>query len=205
MACKKCQGRKYILVNKKWKPCDCLLDQKKIMRYQRSSIPPLFHNYTWQDFLRIYPNSANSVKVCRSVIKKVLQKQRVKFMYIRGDSNTGKQTLVSLILKEFINKNVPCKNISLHDLIQMEFNREDKDELYDIYNKYDVVCLRIGPVTKHSHARIVLEKFYTTRKNNNKYGIFTSRLKIENNQGFYGMEMSKIINDGRRIKKIIMR
>ena len=109
------------------------------------------------------------------------------------------------MLKEFINADMSCKLISLDELIQMQFNNEDKEEVRNIYENYDIVCLRIGTVVDHSYSRYVLEKFYNSRKNNNKYGLFTSRLDMDKSQGLYGKEICKIINDGRRIIKIEMR
>src|SRR3990167_4027662 len=190
--CNKCQDRKYILQNAKWKPCECLLEHRMISKYQKSRIPPFFYSYTWNDLLKDFPTLIAKVKLCQRLVKKIKQGHRAKFVYVQGQSNSGKQALISLILKEFIHLNMSCRLVNLDELVQMEFDKEQKDELKRIYEVYDVVCLRLGTVLEHKYVRYVLEKFYNTRKNANKYGIFTSRLDMETKQGLYGQEMSRI-------------
>lgn len=205
MNCKKCEDRKHILVSGRYVPCDCLIEHRIISSYQKSKIPPFFYNYTWMDFLQHYPNMKKTARLCKKIIKRIKQQKKVKFVYIKGESNSGKMALISMFLKEFIGARMTCKLVSLDEIIKMEFDKEEKTELQRIYDFYDVVCLRIGTVMEHSYARPVLEKFYTQRKNNNKYAMFSSRLDLEKSQGLYGIEFAKIINDGRRILKIKMR
>ena len=203
--CELCLNRKYVLKNGKWNPCKCLLAQRKLILYARSNIPHVFHNYTWSDFFNHHNKMKNIAPLCKSVVKKVKAKERCKYLYVQGNSNSGKQSLVSLLLKEFIDANLTTKFISLDDLIKMEFDKDNQEELRKIYTQYDVVSLRIGTVMEHSYARYVLEKFYNDRRNRNLYGIFTSRLGIEENESLYGIEMKTLMSDGRRIHKIIMR
>ena len=205
MNCDKCQDRKYILIQNKWKPCSCLIDARKLLKYNQSGVLPYFYEYTWIDFLKNYPNMKSISKICKVIISKIKTKSRLKFMYIQGDANSGKQALIALLFKEFINEGLSTKIISLNELIQMEFDKEEKYILSDIYCKYDVVCLRIGTIIEHSYARPIIEKFFNTRKNYNKYAIITSRLDIESKQGLYGIEVAKFLCDGRRVFKIRMK
>lgn len=203
--CNKCEDRKYTIHNGKYIDCVCLKQLKMQNKYNEANIPPIFRDYSWSDFFKDFPKMRYVWKLCKTILKKVKKQERCKFLYIMGEGHSGKQAFISLILKEFINAGLSCKFVSLNELIQMEFNKEDKSELNRIYATYDVVCLRLGTVINHGYARFVLEKFYSTRRNNKKYGIFTSRVDVGANANIYGLEMKKLVRDGRRILKVSMR
>ena len=201
--CEKCNDRKYIIVNGKWQDCLCLLQLKLRRKYELANIPKIFQEYGWSDFFKDFPRTKRLRTLCKKILRKVKRNKKCKFLYITGDTNSGKQAFVSLLLKEFIVLNLTCKFVSLSDLIQMEFSKEEKDE--KIFNYYDIVCLRMGTVIEHKYARFVLEKFYTSRRNNRKYCIITSRIDISTKSNIYGLEMSKLVNDGRKFLKVRMR
>jgi DNA replication protein DnaC len=203
--CKLCNDRKYVLVIDKWRPCNCLLEFRKQHVYQHAGIPPFFISYTWGDFMKDNKKMSNIVKLAKAVISKVKSGQRIKLMYILGEAQSGKQAFTCLLLKEYIGIGLSAKFINLDDLIQMEFDKERRDELEFIYNQCDVVCLRIGTVKEHGYTRYVIEKFINARKNNNKLAIITSRIDIETNAGLFGKEVSTMLNDGRKAHKIVMR
>ncbi len=202
--CERCEDRKYVLHHGRWVACRCLKKLKLMNRYAEANIPPIFREYTWTDLFRDFPHSRKYWRICTGILKKVKKNEKAKFLYIRGNGQSGKQALVSLLLKDFINDGISCKFISLHDMIQMEFDKESRDELDRIYNHYKVVCLRLGTVMQHKMSRYVLEKFYNARRNNNLYAIFTSRLDISKDSNSYGIELKKLIKDGRRVLKIKM-
>lgn len=203
--CIECNGRKYILVQKKWRPCVCLIEHRRLVFYRKANIPILFYKYTWSDFLKDFPKMKVHVKSIAKIVERIKNKNiPKKYLYIKGDSGSGKQALISLILKDIINLSMQCRFVSIDELIAMEFDNEQKEEREKIYTQYSVVCLRLGTVIQNKYARYVLEKFYQTRRNNNLYCIFTSRVDVESMKGLYGMEMSKIMDDSRRVLKIGM-
>lgn len=148
---------------------------------------------------------SNIVKQAKEWVASAKDGRRLKLIYVLGEAQSGKQAFTCLLLKEFIGAGMSAKFVSLDDLIQMEFDKERREELETIYNECDVVCLRIGTVKEHSYTRYVLEKFINSRKNNEKYAIITSRLDMESNAGLYGKEVCSILSDGRKSCRIEMR
>lgn len=203
--CKKCCDRKYILVAQKWRACDCLLELRKKSIYSKCGIPDFFVSYSWGDFLKDYSKMSNIVRLLKKMVDKVASGHKIKVICIKGESQSGKQALSYLLLKEFITINLTARFISIDDMIQMEFDKERRAELNAIYEKIDVVCLRMGTAMEHTYIRYVLEKFINSRKNNNKCSIITTRLDIESNAGLYGKDVAKILCDGRRAFNIVMR
>jgi hypothetical protein len=203
--CKICSDRKYVLVEDKWRPCKCLLEFRKKHIYQQAGIPPFFITYTWGDYKQDHDKMNSIVRIAIKCVGKVKAGHKIKLMYIIGEAQTGKQAFTCLLLKEFIDAGLSAKFVSLDDLIQMEFDKERREELEYIYNQCDVVCLRIGTVKEHSYTRYVLEKFINCRKNNNKHAIITSRLAMEDNCGLYGKEICSVLTDGRRSYRVEMR
>ena len=203
--CNICNGRKYVLVLDKWRPCSCLLEFKKQHIYHQAGIPPFFVNYTWGDFLKDYKRMSNVVKFAKACVEKVKAGHKIKLIFVQGEAQSGKQAFTYLLLKEFMGVGLSAKFVSLDDLIQWEFDKEKRHVLEDIYTNCDVVCLRIGTIKEHSYTRYVLEKFINSRKNNNKHSIITSRLNMESNAGLYGKEVCNILTDGRKSCSITMR
>lgn len=203
--CKACNDRKYVLVLEKWRPCKCLLESRTRHIYQHAGIPPFFINYTWGDFIKDFKKMSNIVRSANKWVKQVKSGYRIKLIHVLGEALSGKQAFTCLLLKEFIAAGFTAKFVNLDELIQLEFDKERRDELDYIYNTCDVVCLRIGTVKEHSYTRYVLEKFINSRKNNNKHAIITSRLDMESNMGLYGKEVCSTLTDGRKSAKVVMR
>ena len=189
----------------KWKPCKCLLEFKKLHIYKQAGIPPFFITYTWGEFIKDYKKMSRNYKISKACVEAAKKHRRMKLMFILGEAQSGKQAFTCLMLKDFIAAGLTAKFITLDELIQLEFDKDRREELKDIYEECDIVCLRIGTIKEHSYTRYVLEKFINARKNNNKYGIITSRLDMETNAGLFGKEVCAMMSDGRRAIKIEMR
>ena len=203
--CKICGDRKYVLVLEKWRPCQCLIESRKLHKYHTSGIPPFFVNYTWGDFLKDYKKMTNAYKISKIWVKAAKKRSHLKLLFVLGEAQSGKQAFTCLLLKDFVDAGLTARLIGLDELIQLEFDKDRREELEDIYETCDIVVLRIGTVKEHSYTRYVLEKFINCRKNNNKYGVITSRLDMESNHGLYGKTVCNMLTDGRRAVKIEMR
>ena len=203
--CKKCNDRKYILVLEKWRPCECLLESRKAHKYHHAGIQPFFVSYTWGDWIKDHRKMSHNYKLSQICVKRAKKRLHIKLMFVLGDALSGKQSFTCLMLKDFIDAGLTARFINLDELIQLEFDKDRREELEYIYNECDMVCVRVGTIKEHSYTRYVLEKFINSRKNNNKYGIITSRLDMETNAGAFGKEVCSMISDGRRAIKIEMR
>ncbi len=166
-----------------YKPCKYYKNNKKPNNTVFFETPKILENASLSDLVTEKERN-NILKYIKDFLKKKINNEEVKGLYLSGSFGSGKSYILSALLNELSNKGFTCVNVHYPRLLQRlksSFNEFNYDEVLDEIMTSDILLLDdIGAENNTSWSRDeVLGTILQYRMDNNLTTFFTSNFTIE--------------------------
>ncbi len=166
-----------------YKPCKYYKNNKKPNNTVFFETPKILENASLSDLVNEKERN-NILKYIKDFLKKKINNEEVKGLYLSGSFGSGKSYILSALLNELSNKGFTCVNVHYPRLLQRlksSFNEFNYDEVLDEIMTSDILLLDdIGAENNTSWSRDeVLGTILQYRMDNNLTTFFTSNFTIE--------------------------
>lgn len=202
--CRKCNGRKFRLKEGKWVRCKCLRKQKLTSQYIQARIPSVFHTKTWTKLKKSYSESIEGIDRVKYTADKVASRQRARSIIITGDESVT-FSAAHLFLKAVIDGGLSAYSVTVRELMDAEFNKEDRALLGPAFS-CDVLFLRMAcpPLTNNSrqYASHGVEKLCLHRKTNKLFTFYSSMMGKTHIESEFGKPLSSLLHESPIIVRI---
>lgn len=183
--CEVCTHHIYDQITNSWARCEKA--DSSLFFSSLKSIPPRYRRSTWDDFKTDTEQRKKAKEFAVAVYNRFLQKLLPKkSLVFAGKEFSGKTFISAILLRALILKGFAGAFVSLSVLMDLYFN--DKQEFYS-YTNYDILVIQMGSEIVNSSISFVIKELFTSRLQNNKYTIFTSKFFITEFQQHYSKEL----------------
>ena len=166
-----------------YKPCKKFKENKKKNNTIFFETPVILQNASLSDLIEEKERS-NIKKYIKDFLKKKIQGENPKGLYLSGSFGSGKSYILSALLNELSNKGYKTINVHYPNLLKKlksSFNEDNYDEVLDEITDCDVLLIDdIGAENNSPWARDeVLGTILQYRMDNNLTTFFTSNFTID--------------------------
>jgi primosomal protein DnaI len=166
-----------------YKPCKYYKNNKKPNNTVFFETPKILENASLSDLVTEKERN-NILKYIKDFLKKKINNEPVKGLYLSGSFGSGKSYILSALLNELSNKGFHTVNVYYPALLKdlkASFNDDTYDEVFDEIIKCDCLLLDdIGAENNSNWARDeVLATILQYRMDNNLTTFFTSNFTID--------------------------
>jgi DNA replication protein DnaC len=189
--CEKCGGRKHVLTDKGWVPCECLRARHYSRRLETGGVPKYMESMKWRDWTARHKTAARLLPDVKEYFESVVAKEPIcRFRCFYGEAGSGKLTLALLFVKECIKRGLTARVATLSEIVADRFG--DRGELIDSLLSVDIAVIRLGMEEHHAWNAPTLEKIHFARKMSEKPVIYTTRIDAGSWSGKYGPVLERI-------------
>ena len=189
MSCPKCRGKGHILVQGKWRKCECL-ELNRISNSLNSS--GVCAEFLKQDEAM---NKTRAMSITNQFIKK-LETGKVPKMAPIYFSSHKCEYYAARYIEAAIKYGFSAQIINLADLTDLYFNRE-QTQFSSLFNGPDLVGLRIGTELPNSVAAMILTNVLRTRRLQGKSTFIISTVHTSLFPTRYNAEIATMLRDSK--------
>ncbi len=166
-----------------YKPCKYFKEQKKLNNTVFFDTPKILQNASLSELIN-EKERTNILKYIKDFLKKKVNNETVKGLYLSGSFGSGKSYILSALLNELSNKGYNCINVyypSLLVKLKASFNEYNYDDVLNEIMSCDILLIDdIGAENNSAWARDeVLGTILQYRMDNDLTTFFTSNFTIE--------------------------
>lgn len=199
------EGHMYVPVSRgdyiefTYKPCKYYKEEKSLNNTIFFETPPLLKNASLSDLI-IEKERSKLLKYIKDFLKKKLNNENVKGLYLSGSFGSGKSYILSALLNELSNKGFTTVNVyypALLKRLKASFQDYSYNDILDEIMTSDILLIDdIGAENNTSWSRDeILGTILQYRMDNNLTTFFTSNLTID--------ELEKVLSETKEQTDII--